>query len=470
MILLLGVPLLAGTTIFKPHTPSIHCARQVYASLLPRPYVLRQRGGAMMTSERDMDVANTGLQPSDCTSQNTADDDAGNFSLAQQEKTEARQSQTVQPDEESVSSSAGGGEIAGGRPPTAETADYSSYSLRVETFRSFPTERLFPLTAERLAEAGFIHQPDQASAGRSKHDRCVCTSCGLSLYHWQRMDDPALEHLRHFYARKSASSASAQSGEGGAWCEHLDGYSDRVERYMQDALAPFTSALLGSRSKRYWFRWPHQLCVNLCPVEPGQAHDAVAAAAGAPHRPQHVQTLNRALRSTGYRTSLRALLEGGRHSLDVELRVASFQEVHLEGVNASQEVQVCGFIWLQPASCGTFRHLTCRNPAPLLGHDATRVRSRRRDEALRATISVWGGPWLLEHCRILSVQCTAASKLGVLKYDTSRISGTKVLDMPGRGGGSVGKPCGAGASLTVAPRRHACKHRDACFLGGVRAG
>jgi hypothetical protein len=58
-----------------------------------------------------------------------------------------------------------------------------SESERLATFRAFPPESLFPLTAQRLAAAGFVHSPDPAAGPSS--DRCVCTSCRLALHQWE---------------------------------------------------------------------------------------------------------------------------------------------------------------------------------------------------------------------------------------------------------------------------------------------
>ena len=58
-----------------------------------------------------------------------------------------------------------------------------SESERLATFRAFPPESLFPLTAQRLAAAGFVHSPDPAAGPSS--DRCVCTFCRLALHQWE---------------------------------------------------------------------------------------------------------------------------------------------------------------------------------------------------------------------------------------------------------------------------------------------
>ena len=191
-----------------------------------------------------------------------------------------------------------GGALSEGRALSGEgdgaVASYgapnnTSKEARLASFREFPLKRLFPLTAERLASAGFVHAPDKHCA-----DRCVCVSCGLALHAWQRLDDPVLEHLRHF----GALQGQAAHEQGCTSCAHLERCSAVAQQYMEEAVLPFSPAILAPPAV---FRWPDDHHVRLSSLRPGAG----------PSNPHGPETLNDALRCTPFRKSLRAALAPG---------------------------------------------------------------------------------------------------------------------------------------------------------------
>ncbi|XP_064643089.1 baculoviral IAP repeat-containing protein 5-like [Lineus longissimus] len=63
---------------------------------------------------------------------------------------------------------------------------------RLETFKSWPFEENCFCTAEKMAEAGFIHCQDD-----NEPDVVKCFICYKTLDGWEPEDDPWDEHKRH---------------------------------------------------------------------------------------------------------------------------------------------------------------------------------------------------------------------------------------------------------------------------------
>ena len=221
---------------------------------------LRLRGGAVVAADADADArVPCGGRDGDDGDEQGARDSAG------------------------TAPRAGSAREAGEARAQPEPPLLASESERLATFRAFPPESLFPLTAQRLAAAGFAHSPDAAAGPDS--DRCVCTSCHLALHQWQRMDDPALEHLRHHRALaaadgrgrgatgggRAAAAGGGDQSEGASegprlvtWkreCKHLQHFVSTAESYMQEAVSPFSAAVCVCGC--VWACMPARLCASV---------------------------------------------------------------------------------------------------------------------------------------------------------------------------------------------------------------
>ena len=72
---------------------------------------------------------------------------------------------------------------------------FAAHRSKSKTKPAFPLKKSeYPhLTPERLAKAGFFHQPGEE---KDEWDSCQCFICGLNLGGWDREDDPFEEHAR----------------------------------------------------------------------------------------------------------------------------------------------------------------------------------------------------------------------------------------------------------------------------------
>ncbi len=299
------------------------------------------------------------------------------------------------------------------------TSDWSSESARLSTFSAFTSSSIFPLTAERLAAAGFVHMPAKADG---KWDRCVCASCGLVLQHWKKMDDPFLEHVRHFNILQAAAgraaggsgkslNGSSVSHEGREWawwacssersggwaavppalreCSHISRFSQAVENYMQEATRGFGSAIL---SPQPCFRWQARHTVQIYSQTPNCERLQ-------PGR----QTLVKAVKSTPFRAQLRAMLEPGRHDLEIELRAHSFHEIHIrpkveeekESADPGTAQEAPGAVEGDRAEVGTcFGGGRGTRVGGERGGEAGNMREAGSGEGVKKGVEVWGLWWL----------------------------------------------------------------------------
>ena len=136
---------------------------------------------------------------------------------------------------------------------------------------------------------------------------------------------------------------------------------------------------------------------------------------------------------------LRAALAEGRHDLRIELRVTSFQEMHVHplvhdphtvvghdltgggremqsGRLWGEGVEVWGLWWMLPGSCGSLVNVSCiydpqgtASGAHTRGGEGGRGVAPGKKDIIRACVTVWGGPWVFENTKILS-----AGELAVL--------------------------------------------------------
>jgi hypothetical protein len=72
------------------------------------------------------------------------------------------------------------------------SSNYVTEGCRLASFHSWPRVASATVTPQKLARAGFYHDPT------AEHpDRCTCFSCAASLVSWEPTDDPLEEHKKH---------------------------------------------------------------------------------------------------------------------------------------------------------------------------------------------------------------------------------------------------------------------------------
>ena len=254
-------------------------------------------------------------------------------------------------------------------------------SARIATFKEpFPLQETFPLTPDKLASVGFYSSPIPSAP-----DRCVCFGCGLTLTSWARSDDPMLQHLR--------------------WSS---GHCPHVAQLLANASDVFGASLTPRL---------REVMASLQRLE--QPQDKACRV------PQDFSNINSAALSGGYRSRTQILLTGEQRMIPFEFRVEAWQELEVRPERRTEVVRVQGHWWLLPGSSGHLRSIYCALPS-LAQRDTQTLSSAARSSAIgRGCMAIWGGPWTLEACSVLTTggQGIICSHAGQLHLRTSEVGG-----------------------------------------------
>jgi len=238
-----------------------------------------------------------------------------------------------------------------------EDCNFTRMSCRNSTYGEyFPSMNHFPLSIERLCHAGFYWCPSSAY-----FDRTVCAFCGIALHSWSHTDDPIVEHLRYNTA-----------------CKLMESYNHKIDTLMSTILDGFPSNLI----RPTVLRGAKANCVSLDDDE-------------------KQESLHQKIRNAPFLSALHAFYGSGSFVNANEIRIPSYQILHVQRKMEDQSRPcpiIRGYWWSQPGSGGSFRGLKLCNLFPSQCYKFKKA----KDSAMKATVSVWGHPWMFQDCSILS--------------------------------------------------------------------
>ena len=303
-------------------------------------------------------------------------------------------------------------------------------SARVATFTApFPVPEVFPLTPERLAAAGFYSAPTAAAP-----DRCACFACSLTISSWARTDDPLLLHLRWRSPRPAPSPSPGSAADAPARAPRVySGACRHATRLLQNASDVF-GAGLSARLLKARPRPPPRASAHAerAPARRRQVMAYAGAARsdrGCVRRvPGDAATLNAALGACAFRARAQLLLCGETPLTQLqpfELRAQPWHDLEVRPEAGARRGTVRGHWWLLPGSAGALRQLVCELPPPGQGAREAVSNAERRAAIGRACVAAWGGPWLVENCRVVTAggQGLVLSRAAELHLRSSQVGG-----------------------------------------------
>ncbi|EKX48102.1 hypothetical protein GUITHDRAFT_137046 [Guillardia theta CCMP2712] len=202
----------------------------------------------------------------------------------------------------------------------------------------------------------FYWCPSSAYFGRKDQDRTVCAFCGIALHSWSHTDDPIVEHLRYNTA-----------------CKLMESYNHKCcGDMLQGDDTSLTRLCSGAKAN----------CVSLDDDE-------------------KQESLHQKIRNAPFLSALHAFYGSGSFVNANEIRIPSYQILHVQRKMEDQSRPcpiIRGYWWSQPGSGGSFRGLKLCNLFPSQCYKFKKA----KDSAMKATVSVWGHPWMFQDCSILS--------------------------------------------------------------------
>jgi hypothetical protein len=144
--------------------------------------------------------------------------------------------------------------------------------------------------------------------------------------------------------------------------------------------------------------------------------------------PGDAATLNAALGACAFRARAQLLLCGETPLTQLqpfELRAQPWHDLEVRPEAGARRGTVRGHWWLLPGSTGALRQLVCELPPPGQGAREAVSNAERRAAIGRACVAAWGGPWLVENCRVVTAggQGVVLSRAADMHLRSSQVGG-----------------------------------------------